>query len=341
MVHPLLYLTPLGAAALGWAFERIGSRRDRARFHAPGQHVLVGDTRLHVRVRRGSGDGPVIVLEAGAGQWSSHMDSLVAPLNQLGTVVSYDRAGLGWSEPSSGDRSPTVAAQELAELLRQVQPSPRAGSDPQFVLVGQGEAAATMRAFATRYPHQTAGLVFMNGYHESLEERLAKEGVPNPRLTPGLLRAFGWAAHLGVLRILGMSPLACGLDQAGIGQTEIAALQAHARSPRVLCAVRSEMLSALPSEAKSAKSQAPAEAHFEIPTRALVARQCLAASSVPEGFPSVAFNRIWAECSAMLAPPGEAQVVDGDSDDLLYHSPQLVVQCVQSLLTTSPPTLGV
>src|SRR5687768_15512183 len=65
----------------------------------PGRLVDVGGWRLHLS---GTGEArtsqPIVVLEAGAGDFSVDW-SLVQPgLARLARVCSYDRAGSGWSE---------------------------------------------------------------------------------------------------------------------------------------------------------------------------------------------------------------------------------------------------
>jgi pimeloyl-ACP methyl ester carboxylesterase len=87
-------LLMLGAA--GVLCEAIATRREAARFPAPGQRVDIGGRRLHAQVL-GTGE-PTVVLEAGAGEWSTHWGSLPARLAPSARIVAYDRGGLGWSD---------------------------------------------------------------------------------------------------------------------------------------------------------------------------------------------------------------------------------------------------
>lgn len=113
-----------------------------------------------------TGEGEVtVVLEAGSGDdlrvWSKvlQQDTLAARL------VAYDRAGLGYSDPSPGSRTPERMATELHRLLR------IAGIAPPFVLVGHAEGGFVIRRFASLYPGKVAGLVLVDPTHEEQGRR--------------------------------------------------------------------------------------------------------------------------------------------------------------------------
>lgn len=107
----------------------------------PGRLVDAGDARLHVRVYPGPPrplGGPTVVLEGGFGAFSAWWGWIAPHLARAATVVAYDRAGLGWSEPAPGpcDAEGTAgathdtlvmarpyaerAAEAIAAFLRQV-----------------------------------------------------------------------------------------------------------------------------------------------------------------------------------------------------------------------------
>ena len=326
MVDPLLLLAPLAVAALGFAFEVIGQRHDASRFPAPGKRVRVANTHLHVRTR---GEGsPVIVLEAGAGGWSTHWDPLIGPLSELSKVIAYDRAGLGWSAGGEAPRSADCAARELSELLRQVSPE-----STKVILVAHAEGARIARSFAIRYPHKTEGLVFVDGYHESLEPSLQREGIPSPCVSTTMLAGLMWAGRLGLLRLLRYPPLAPGLEETPLGHANLQTIAALSRSPRVLAGMHAEQKASGESDEKLAAHPTDQQT----PCRTLVAGASLPAAGLPEGFPLGEFNSIWAQSSAKLSvgfseDPGSADVLE-DADHLLpLRHPQAVVACVSDLL---------
>jgi hypothetical protein len=93
----------LGAGAVAGALvQTIAARRDAERFPAPGRMVDVGGYRLHMHVM-GSG-GPTVVLEAGLDLFSTNWFWVQTALASSTRVVSYDRAGLGWSDDGSPPR---------------------------------------------------------------------------------------------------------------------------------------------------------------------------------------------------------------------------------------------
>lgn len=190
----MLLLIPLGlllvALLLGAAYESRQARLDVQRCPPPGRLVAVDGFRLHLDCA-GSGRPPVI-LDAGLGDssrvWSGLQPEIAARLR----VCSYDRAGLGWSEPGPRPRTYRQAALELHTLLE------RAGETPPFILVGHSAGVNTVRLFAELYPQEVAGLVL-------IEPPLLPAGVP-PLLTAVLrLGRLGLnaLARTGLIRLLG------------------------------------------------------------------------------------------------------------------------------------------
>jgi pimeloyl-ACP methyl ester carboxylesterase len=71
-------------------------------------------------------------------------------------VVSYDRAGLGWSDIGPMPRTAEHIVEELHSLLE------RANIPPPYVLVGHSFGGLTMPLFAVLYPQQIAGMVLVD-----------------------------------------------------------------------------------------------------------------------------------------------------------------------------------
>lgn len=309
----LLLLTApliLGAAALG--LEASLRRRDKRRHPAPGRLVDLGGHHLHTRVL-GTGD-PVIVLEADSGSWSSCWGRLPERLSEQATVLAYDRAGLGWSAPGEGARTTETLARELHGLLRSIVP------DRPVVLVAHGAGARVAWSFATRYPFQVAGLVAVDGEHESLEIELGGEGVPAPTLSPKSLRWLDILGRLGVLRGLGYTPNLPG----ELPTTTIEVLRTL--GPHVLAAVRAEE--------RDAGETASPSATLEVPVQVLVSTQSLPEDGTPPDFPREDYNRLWARSSARLAGiSSSAKVVEVDGDHFFHiHRPQVVEQAVAEVI---------
>lgn len=121
---------------------------------APGTLVDIGGTRLHFQIE-GRGR-PVVVLEAGIAA-SSVSWCLVRPLiAEFTTVLSYDRAGFGWSDPPPHRCTAADAASDLEKLLE------RCGLDGPFVLVGHSFGGLIVRIFEQRHPERVAGMVLVD-----------------------------------------------------------------------------------------------------------------------------------------------------------------------------------
>lgn len=115
--------------------------------------VEVSGHKVHV-VIEGSGE-PVIVLEAGSASDSSTWRFVQPKLAAFSTVVSYDRAGLGQSEPATSPRTAKRVASDLNDVLR------AANLKPPYVLVAHSLGALYSREFAYLYPDEVAGMVLV------------------------------------------------------------------------------------------------------------------------------------------------------------------------------------
>jgi pimeloyl-ACP methyl ester carboxylesterase len=104
----------------------------------------------------GSGS-PTIVLEAGMGNDGLIWGGVQPELAKTTRVCAYDRAGFGWSDSVSGPRDADHIATELHGLLQE------AGITGPIVLMGHSIAGIYMRDYATRYPAELAGIVFVDG----------------------------------------------------------------------------------------------------------------------------------------------------------------------------------
>jgi pimeloyl-ACP methyl ester carboxylesterase len=127
---------------------------------APGEMIDVGGRRLHL-LRRGQG-APTVILEAGGGGGSSTQDwPLLNRVARFTHVLSYDRAGLGWSDPPPGPKMINGIAGDLDALLAS------ANEPPPYVLVGGSFGGLLVRAFCRLYPAKVAGAVFLDAPDEA------------------------------------------------------------------------------------------------------------------------------------------------------------------------------
>jgi len=125
---------------------------------APGKLVDVGGFRLHI-VCEGEGR-PAVILDSGSGDaWLSWF-RVQPELAKRTRVCSYDRAGIGYSDPSPEPRSRRRIVEELRTLLA------RAGAPPPYLLVGHSFGGLDVRLYAILHPEEVAGLVLEDSAHE-------------------------------------------------------------------------------------------------------------------------------------------------------------------------------
>ena len=176
----------------GWLYQRHGTARDRRNFPPPGRFVDIGGTRLHLR---DSGErSPAVILEAGIAASCLNWTSLQASLAPFARVYSYDRAGLGWSDPAGSPRTISNAIADLDALVTGEQiPSP-------FILTGHSFGGLLARCYAARYPDRVAGLVLIDplAAREWLEP--SESQWKTLRSGAGLSRRGAVLARFGVVR---------------------------------------------------------------------------------------------------------------------------------------------
>jgi pimeloyl-ACP methyl ester carboxylesterase len=135
-------------------------------FAQPQQMVDIGGRRLNLYC---SGDGPVTVVFDSPTRDSAWTWFEVQPeVAKRTRACVYDRAGLGFSDPSP--RTPTSGnlVDDLHQLLK------NAAIAPPYVMVGTSFGGANVQLYAYRYPEQVAGLVLVEPHHEDETERMNK-----------------------------------------------------------------------------------------------------------------------------------------------------------------------
>jgi pimeloyl-ACP methyl ester carboxylesterase len=157
----------LAMLAAGFLYENISEARDR-RFNAmPGKLVNVGGKRMHIDC---AGEGnPTVVLDSGLGDTYVSWRKVQPQIAKFTRVCSYDRAGLGYSDPSSQARTSAVIAAELHALLQ------AASIEPPYVLVGHSMGGYDVRLYAGAHRNEVAGMVLVDASHPDQENRFPME----------------------------------------------------------------------------------------------------------------------------------------------------------------------
>jgi pimeloyl-ACP methyl ester carboxylesterase len=125
---------------------------------AEGQLIDIGGRRLYL-LCTGTGERTILLeagLNAGHEGWA-----LVQPAaSRYGRVCSYDRAGIGLSDPAP---SPRTSAEIVADLHALVTAAELPGP---YVLAGHSFGALHVRLYAAAYPEEVLGLVLVDPVHE-------------------------------------------------------------------------------------------------------------------------------------------------------------------------------
>jgi pimeloyl-ACP methyl ester carboxylesterase len=119
----------------------------------------------------GSG-APAVILEAGLGDDTSTWGLVQPAIAKRTTTCSYDRAGIGFSDPATRAGSASNIVDDLRRLLT------KAGVKGPYVLVGHSYGGLTATLYASRYPKEVAALVGVDPANERQVDAF-REAFPN------------------------------------------------------------------------------------------------------------------------------------------------------------------
>lgn len=179
----------------GFVYQVVAEARDRHTYLPPGSLVDVDGCLMHVQTT-GSGS-PTVVLESGLGGMSSAWAWIQPETAKFSRVVSYDRAGLGWSEVDAAPKTARLTARRLHTLLQ------RSHAHPPYVLVGHSMGGLLIRVFADRYPGEVAGMVLVDASHP--DQHLRSSAIEtHMRSGFHFLKAVPLLTRLGYIRLTGL-----------------------------------------------------------------------------------------------------------------------------------------
>lgn len=209
-------------AIAGLFYEAIADGRAAREFTPPGTLVDIGGRRLHLLC---IGDGePTVIFEPSG--WGTALSSARARerIAARTRVCSYDRRGLGWSDPGAARASIGDLVNDLAVL------QDRAPLQGPHVIVASSIGGLTAELFARQFPERVAGLVFLDAANSlTLSWR--------EMVSPWVRRAAcgsAVAAQFGVIRLV--DPFGLAAEPSDEGRRN-AALTYNTRPWAQLCAM--------------------------------------------------------------------------------------------------------
>ncbi len=177
---------------IGCMYQAAATILDRRYHIPPGRLVDIDGCRLHMQVE-GRGESSVI-LESGLGGMSSAWGWIQPETAKFSRVVSYDRAGLGWSGPDTAPKTAALAALRLRSILQ------LSHIDPPYILVGHSMGGLFIRVFADLYRDEVAGMVLLDAVHPDQHLRSA---AINTHMRSGFrfLKTAPLLAQFGYIRL--------------------------------------------------------------------------------------------------------------------------------------------
>jgi pimeloyl-ACP methyl ester carboxylesterase len=177
----------------GALFQVVGTALDRRNHPPVGRLIGAPGERLHI-VDQGAGE-PVIVLESGIATTSLSWRALQAELAKSARVLSYDRAGFGWSDPP---RKPRSVANLVYDLERMIDAAKIEGP---IVLVAHSFGSLIAREFYHRHPARIAGMVLLDPIDCEHWRTLPEQERAHLALGARFSRRGVWLARAGVVRL--------------------------------------------------------------------------------------------------------------------------------------------
>ena len=101
-------------------------------------------------------DKPVIVFENGMASKYGNWDTIISQVSKSSAVFSYNRPRIGESENDSIPPTTKHIVENLRKMLL------KKDLKPPYLLVGHSFGGAYIRSFASYYPNEIAGLVFVD-----------------------------------------------------------------------------------------------------------------------------------------------------------------------------------
>jgi pimeloyl-ACP methyl ester carboxylesterase len=196
LIHGITLFVSIAILALllGAVYQALGTRVDQKRFPPPGKLIDLGTHRLHL-VDTGKGSR-AIVFESGLMStvlsWQGIQEELAATFR----VISYDRAGMGWSDLGPFPRTADKIVDELHSLLE------RAGVPPPYLLVGHSFGGLTMPLFAARYPSEVSGVVLVDPVAPAEWNPPSQNDRKRIRVGSKVCRRAAELSRLGILRFV-------------------------------------------------------------------------------------------------------------------------------------------
>lgn len=171
---------------IGFVYEQVSRLYFDAKSPSENEFVNVAGRQIHFS-KKGNGNFTV-VFESGIGGDYLHWQNLQKEVSKYHTTLSYDKAGILWSD-ATDEVSLERYSKDLYQLLEKTKcPKP-------YILVGHSFAGITLRPFIKEHKDAIAGIIFIDVSHpeqmERSSEKLKQSVVPPPKGVLSFLNEVG------------------------------------------------------------------------------------------------------------------------------------------------------
>lgn len=166
----------VAAAATGLgissAIQSLVDRQDQESYRAGETFAVLKDgRRIRYKLRSNGGTTPTILLVAGLGAPIEAWNPLLDAMPLTASVLTYDRAGIGLSDPTTMPMSAKGAARDIVELLDTL------SIEDQVVPVCFSLGGLICHVLATKYPDRIENLVLLDPTNPDEWTSVSKEAA--------------------------------------------------------------------------------------------------------------------------------------------------------------------
>ena len=153
--------------------------------------ISIGERRLSINCAgQPAAQRATVILISGGGGTSKDWARVQPDIARFVRVCSYDPADLGDSDKTTQRQSAEEMVEDLHALLN------ASGEKKPYILVGLSMGGLYARRFATKYPSEVAGFLFVDSSHEEQAWRLHEIDPAGPGLSDAVGRG-GFIAKQG------------------------------------------------------------------------------------------------------------------------------------------------
>lgn len=195
-----MFIVPVIAGISGYLYQFIATQRDKQKGKCKGRMIEIGGYQLHMidssdeisQFYNHNKNKLTIVMEAGAGCSSTDWGAIQEEIAKFARVITYDRAGYGWSDESPLPRTAENIVEELHTMLK------HAGAQGPYILVGHSFGGLIMQLFASKYSNEAAGVILVDSVHENAMNVIPQIFINFKRWT---FARLVWS-YVGIMRLI-------------------------------------------------------------------------------------------------------------------------------------------